>query len=74
MPLRVTFDRSANAAYIQLTDTEAGQITEQHLCDGIKRGEIIFDLDKHGRLLGIEFLNATKLLPYDLLRGAERLR
>ncbi len=36
-------------------------------------GMINLDFNKSGRLIGIEIVNATKLLPYEVLEKAERI-
>jgi uncharacterized protein YuzE len=71
--VKVTFDRSANAAYIALKSIEPGEAALQHLieADGT-RGTITLDFDTKGRLIGIEVLDATHALPEDALKGAER--
>jgi uncharacterized protein YuzE len=72
--VRVTFDRSANAAYIYLTPIAEGEPARQHVVDEPHaRGMIVLDFDKKGRLIGIEVLDATKALPDEVLRTAERL-
>jgi uncharacterized protein YuzE len=53
--VRATFDRSANAAYIDLKDHAEGEAVRQHHVDEPRiRGEIVLDFDKKGRLIGIE--------------------
>lgn len=74
--MRVTFDRRANAAYIYLIPSEAfkDRIAKQEvIAPPHMRGTVVLDLDKRGRILGIEVLGATSLLPYDLLDKAERI-
>ena len=72
--MRITFDRGANAAYIYLAGSQDGsavetyQVEKPHL-----RGMINLDFDKTGRLIGVEVINATKLLPHSLLETAERI-
>lgn len=74
MNARVTFDRKANAAYIYLRDIGPGEAVTQCPveCKEVK-GWIILDLDKAGRLIGIEVLEATRGLPDRVLESAERL-
>ena len=72
--MRVTFDRSANAAYIYLTTIPPGGAARQHVVDERHaRGQIILDLDSKGRLIGVEVLNATAALPVEVLDAAERI-
>ncbi len=70
--MRVTYDPEVDAAYIYCTDAKPrGRIAHSvHLA-----GELLgvhVDLDSSGRILGIEVLEATDLLPSDLLAKAER--
>ena len=71
--MRVTYDRSANAAYIYLVPTvDEGQITKTYACDPIEIvGQINLDFDASGQLLGIEVLDADRLLSEELLKEAE---
>lgn len=71
--MRVTYDRSANAAYIYLVPTIAnGQIAKTYACDPIEIvGQINLDFDASGQLLGIEVLDADRLLSEELLKEAE---
>ena len=72
--LRVTFDRSANAAYIYLEPTEKTPPARQILVEerGVG-GMVILDVTAKGRLIGIEVIGATGALPYELLEKAERI-
>jgi uncharacterized protein YuzE len=73
--MRITYCPSADAAYIYLVDEiGAGQVKHTYPCDPSEvGGQINLDFDDSGRLLGIEVLDASKKLPEDLLRRAERL-
>jgi uncharacterized protein YuzE len=72
--LRVEYDRSADAAYIYLTEIGAGQVASTYPCDPSQvRGQINLDFDADGRLLGIEVLDASKFLPADLLDAARNM-
>lgn len=70
MRTRITYDRSANAAYIYLNDT---QVAFTYTCDPVElKGEMVnLDFDAEGHLIGIEVLNASKLIPKALLEAAE---
>ncbi len=75
MQLRVTLDRASNAAYIYLDGEIAPEASVAQCpveCPDLK-GDVILDIDQHGRLLGIEILNATRILPYRFIDEAERL-
>jgi uncharacterized protein YuzE len=72
--MRVTFERSSNAAYIALKEIGDGEAARQHVVDEPHtRGMIVLDFDKKGRLIGIEVLDATRALPQEVLEHAERL-
>lgn len=71
--MKATYDRSVNAAYIYLADgIGAGEVRRTYPCDpGEVNGQINLDFAKDGRLLGIEVLDASRLLPRELLDQAE---
>lgn len=71
--MRILYDRQANTAYLQLDDE--AEKTRTHACDPMGvRGEINLDFGPNGELIGIEVLDAKRLLPGDLLANAERKR
>lgn len=70
MQLRVTFDREADGAYIYLRDIEPGGVAETVVCDDVP---VNLDLDTQGQLVGIEILSASRVLPMEVIRAAERL-
>jgi uncharacterized protein YuzE len=74
--MRVTYDASVDAAYVHLTgaigDGEVASQIHSLLTPG-DRGEVVLDFDAEGRLLGIEVLNASAVLPAAVLAGAERI-
>lgn len=69
LPMRVTYDREVDAAYIKVADVVVDQeATQQVECDPEdSEGTVILDFDNEGRLLGIEVLGASLCLPGDLL-------
>ncbi|WP_030203254.1 DUF2283 domain-containing protein [Streptomyces sp. NRRL S-87] len=73
--LKVTYDETANAAYVYFTEPQA-RVRSAHMypCDpaGVD-GMINLDFDERGRLVGIEVLDARSKLPEYLLRSADRL-
>ena len=71
--MKVTYDKSANAAYIYLIDhLPPGGVDKTYPCDPIEvDGMINLDFDKSGKLIGIEVLDAAKKLPENLLSQAE---
>ncbi|MFD2340450.1 DUF2283 domain-containing protein [Clavibacter tessellarius] len=74
--MRVTYDAVADAAYIALAgpvgDGEAATTIPAITTPG-DRGEVALDFDAHGRLLGIEVLHASAVLPAAVLAEAERI-
>lgn len=70
--VRVTYDPSADAAYIYISDTiRAGEVDVTYACDPSEVGGMIhLDFDHNGVLLGMEVLGASKLLPRPTLEEA----
>ncbi len=54
--MKVTYDEKADAMYIKFTEAEYE--VSKELQEGI-----IFDMDKKGRVIGIEILDASQKLP-----------
>ncbi|MFC9330818.1 DUF2283 domain-containing protein [Kitasatospora sp. NPDC057015] len=73
--LRVTYDETANAAYVYLTDPQVRtRSSRMYPCDPVEvDGMINLDFDEQGRLIGIEILRASSKLPEYLLASSERL-
>lgn len=70
--MRLTWDRTADAAYLQLTgaDLAPGRTTlDCPVPDG--SDATVFADWKDGRLVGLEVLHASAVLPPDLLAAAE---
>ena len=68
--LRLTYDASSDTAYLHL-DSVKRQIGESRVCE--EMGDpvsTIIDVDTSGRVVGIEFFNATRRLPVRLLSEA----
>ncbi|KZC95395.1 DUF2283 domain-containing protein [Clavibacter tessellarius] len=74
--MRVTYDAVADAAYIALAgpvgEGEAATTIHSILTPG-DRGEVALDFDADDRLLGIEVLHASAVLPAAVLAEAERI-
>ncbi|MEV7443946.1 DUF2283 domain-containing protein [Streptomyces sp. NPDC091204] len=73
--VRVTYDKTVNAAYVYFTDPQA-RVKAAHMypCDPVQVGGMInLDFDEDGRLIGIEVLAASSKLPDHLLEATERL-
>ncbi|MEJ7765935.1 MAG: DUF2283 domain-containing protein [Acidimicrobiales bacterium] len=71
--MRIEYDSEADAAYIQVVDEiSPGGVHRTVGCDPSEVGGMInLDFDADGRLLGIEVLDASKLLPADVIVRAE---
>jgi uncharacterized protein YuzE len=74
--MRVTYDAAADAAYIALGgpigDGDVGATIHSITTPG-DHGEVALDFDADGRLLGIEVLHASAVLPAAVLAEAERI-
>lgn len=73
--VRVTYDKTADAAYVHLADPQArAKVARMYPCDPVDAGGMInLDFDEQGRLIGIEVLGAGSKLPSYLIESAERL-
>lgn len=73
--MRVTYDPSVDAGYISLREIDSGGVKHTVPLDsdgGLESlGSIVLDFDGEERLIGIEVLNASDVLPPELLREAE---
>jgi uncharacterized protein YuzE len=71
--MRITYDAAADAAYVSLVETigdgEAATQIHSIMTPG-DRGEVALDFDADGRLLGVEVLNASAVLPAAVLADA----
>ena len=64
--MKITYDKVADAAYIYFKDISPGEVTNTiSLNDNIN-----IDLDKEGKTLGIEILNASQNLPNMAIKSA----
>jgi uncharacterized protein YuzE len=60
--IRMTYDEGTNAAYIYMKDpVERGESVKQEIASG-ESISLIIDLDKDGKILGIEFLMAKQFI------------
>jgi uncharacterized protein YuzE len=72
LPVRLTYDPGADAAYIYLVDVIGpGEVeqTRSAMVD-LHNAFIALDFGQGGRLIGIEVLGASKVLPEETLRAA----
>ena len=58
--MKITFDKQADAVYIEFSD---GKFASNKAIDD----DTIIDLDKEGNILGIELLSVSKRIPKDFL-------
>ena len=67
--MRLTHDPEADAASIHLLDSiQPGGVARSHVCDVELTGcSVILDFDAADKLIAIELLGASKLLPKELL-------
>jgi uncharacterized protein YuzE len=69
--MRVTYDALVDAAYIYLVDTPlpGSAVTTLSLDPREVNGEVNIDLDFEGRIIGIEVLEASRLLPAGFMQA-----
>jgi uncharacterized protein YuzE len=69
--MRVTYDAEVDAAYIYLVDAPlpGSAVTTLSLDPREVNGEVNIDLDFEGRIIGIEVLDASRLLPTGFMQA-----
>jgi len=71
--LRITYGRQSDRAYIYFSEAST-QAAESRICAEVGDPvEVIVDYDQSGVLLGIEILQASRLLSRGLLDQAEEI-
>ncbi len=70
--MRITYDKMADAAYIQLMEVDNRRGIVEH-SERTKRGEVIVHFTKEGKIFGIEILDASELLPQEFLKLTTRI-
>ena len=66
--MKIEYDKEVDAAYIYLKDT----IKESEVKKSVELKEnIIFDYDNGGKLIGVEILDASKVLNKEVLLKAQ---
>ena len=66
--MNLKYDTEVDAAYLYLTAIKEGGVKKTYLCDPREvGGQINLDFDEDGRMVGIEVLGASRLLPKVLL-------
>ena len=73
--MKIHYDNHADAAYIYIADKITnGSVKKTYACDISETDHMInLDFDNQGRLIGIEVLDASKCLPKESLRSAEKI-
>jgi uncharacterized protein YuzE len=66
----MTYDAEAKAAYVYLDPIAPGEAKRQEV---VLDGQVVLDLDEHGKLLGVEIIYADLLLRPETLARAERI-
>jgi uncharacterized protein YuzE len=68
--LNIEYDARVDAAYINLATMRPGDAKKTYACDPEEvGGQIQLDFDGSGRLIGIEILHASQMLPKSLLKA-----
>lgn len=72
--MRFTYDPDADAAFVYIVDLiHPGQAARSEMCDlEIREGAVILVLDADERIIGIELLGASRLVPKEVLDRADR--
>lgn len=66
MEMKIEYDKDADAAYIYFKEIGKGEVVQTiSLNDSVN-----IDMDKEGKTLGIEILNARQNLPLNALNSA----
>jgi len=65
--MKIEYDKEADAAYIYLKDIEEGEVASTISLSG----SLNIDLDKEGKTIGIEILDASKHSPQEFLKQAK---
>jgi uncharacterized protein YuzE len=68
--VRVAYEPQVGVAYVYLVDPARGGGSKR--CETALDGNVVFDLDARGRILGIEILDTSALLREETLAEAER--
>ena len=63
--MRIEFDKEANAAYVYFKEIENGEVAETIILND----SVNVNLDKSGKILGIEILDASEHLPPSSLKA-----
>ena len=73
LPVRITHEPSAGAAYIEFRSMDPGEAIENLVIERPGLGTIVLDFNAAGTFLGVEIIGAEALAPPELLTDAEQL-
>lgn len=69
--MKITYDKAVDAAYVYLVDRiDPGGVARTLPCEPTGGGQINLDFDEAGHLLGLEILNASRLLAPEAIANA----
>lgn len=75
--MKTTYDAAADAFYVRLSPQETQRGEAAHMLSGltapVSGAEINLDFDAEGRLIGLECLSASSVIPQEVLLAAERI-
>lgn len=63
--MRLEYDKEADAAYVYFKDISPGEVAKTISLDG----NLNVDLDIDGRILGLEILSASRMLPKQMIES-----
>jgi uncharacterized protein YuzE len=70
--MRVALDRVADAASLYLVEVPPGGVAKTYSCDPLQvDGHINLHFDVEGRLLEVEVIPASKILPEEVINNAQ---
>jgi uncharacterized protein YuzE len=73
VPMEISYDATCDMAYITLTGSKGNYDYSVPLENRKDTAAFVLDLDKEGRLIGIEVFNASRRLPKELIEQALRI-
>lgn len=66
--MKITYDSTVDAAYLHIGSLDGGAFAFTYACDpAVVKSQIHLDFDLAGRLMGMEIIPASKMLPESLL-------
>ena len=75
--MKIEYDKNADAVYIYMISdkyVKPGWVKKTYPCDVSEIGGMVnFDFDSDGHIGGIEIVDASKILPLEVLESATRI-